>query len=748
MRLFIAEKPSVGRAIAESLGVSKKTKNYTECSDGSIVTWCFGHMFELAEPDEYTSDDVPVNSKGRKVWRFDELPIFPESFKLHPKTDAKEQLKVIKQLLKDADEVVNAGDPDREGQLLVDELLEELKYSGKVLRYWSNAIDKKSVERALNDLKDNTDYAGLRDSAKGRSRADWLVGMNITRALTLAHHGLITVGRVQTPTVKLVYDRDQKIKNFNPIDYFNVLATFKAQNGEYEAKLQSEFLIKGIDEENRLIDQLDAEEILKSIQSSSGVIESVKKETKKVKQPLGLSLADLTSLCSSKLGLSAKETLDIAQSLYEKKYTSYPRTDCKYLPESQYTDSNEVLEAIKKVNPELTDIINNCDSSIHSAAWNTEKTTAHHAIIPTSSDNLSQLKDKEAQVYELVARNYIAQFYPEYEYLSTEIITNVQEYKFKTKGKVVLNQGFKDVYNDSEEDKREDKDDKVIDVSEHEEVLTVNSKLDSAKTKAPSRFTEGALIKAMENIYKYIDEEEFKKDLKDGDGIGTSATRASIIEEIKKRGYITTKGKYLESTEYAENLLNKAPAQTQSAIMTAIYERQLSEVENRKLDLDSFIKTVEDYIKQEVENAKNNISEVKVEYVKDVVCPKCGKAIKNSKFSYMCSECDFKCNKEILSAKISESDFKKIIEEQSPVFSFTSLKTKKKFKAKLKYDNLNNKFIFEMQNDGSEYTCPECGKALYKRESQKKKGVFYWSCSGYKDGCNKIFYDNNGKPKF
>lgn len=747
-RLIIAEKPSVARAIAESLGIVKSDKGYIECNNDTVVTWCFGHMFELAEPDQYTPDSVPLSSKGSKLWRFDELPILPSFWKLKESEKCKDQIKVIKGLLKKAQDVVNAGDPDREGQLLVDELLEELKYSGKVLRYWSNAIDKKSVERALNNLKDNADYVGLRDSAKGRSRADWLVGMNITRALTLANHGLITVGRVQTPTVKLVYDRDQKIKNFKPVDYFNVLAKFKAKNGEYEAKLQSEFLIKGIDEENRLIDKSYTEEILKSIQSSSGVIERVKKETKKVKQPLGLSLADLTSLCSSKLGLSAKETLDIAQSLYEKKYTSYPRTDCKYLPESQYSESNEVLEAIKKVNPELTEIINNSDSSIHSAAWNTEKTTAHHAIIPTSSDNLSQLKDKEAQVYELVARNYIAQFYPEYEFLSTEIITSVNEFKFKTKGKVVLIQGFKAVYNDSDEDKREDKDDKVIDVSEHEEVLTVNSKLDSAKTKAPSRFTEGALIKAMENIYKYIDEEEYKKDLKDGDGIGTSATRASIIEEIKKRGYIATKGKYLESTEYAESLLNKAPAQTQSAIMTAIYERQLSEIENRKLDLDSFIKTVEDYIKQEVEYAKNNISEVKVDYIENTVCPVCGKSIKNSKYSYMCSECDFKCSKEILSAKISESDFKKIIEEQSPVFSFTSLKTKKKFKAKLKYDKLNNKFIFEMQNEGSEYTCPECGKALYKRESQKKKGVFYWSCSGYKDGCNKIFYDNNGKPKF
>ena len=603
-RLIIAEKPSVARAIADILGIVKSDKGYIECNNDTVVTWCFGHMFELAEPDQYTPDSVPLSSKGSKLWRFEDLPILPSEWKLEESEKCKDQIKVIKGLLKNAQDVVNAGDPDREGQLLVDEVLEELKYSGKVLRYWSNAIDKKSVERALNDLKDNTDYAGLRDSAKGRSRADWLVGMNITRALTLAHHGLITVGRVQTPTVKLVYDRDQKIKNFNPIDYFNVLATFKAKNGEYEAKLQSEFLIKGIDEENRLIDKSYAEEILKSIQSSSGVIESVKKETKKVKQPLGLSLADLTSLCSSKLGLSAKETLDIAQSLYEKKYTSYPRTDCKYLPESQYADSNEVLEAIKKVNPELTDIINNCDSSIHSAAWNTEKTTAHHAIIPTSSDNLSQLKDKEAQVYELIARNYIAQFYSEYEFLSTEIITSVNEFKFKTKGKVVLIQGFKAVYNDSDEDKREDKDDKVIDVSEHEEVLTVNSKLDSAKTKAPSRFTEGALIKAMENIYKYIDEEEYKKDLKDGDGIGTSATRANIIAELKRKDYLTNRGKNIVSTAVGQSAIDIIPEQVKSPVLTAVFESMLSGIEAKSIETSTFMDKQKSLVNEEIEKVK------------------------------------------------------------------------------------------------------------------------------------------------
>ena len=284
MRLFIAEKPSVGRAIAESLGIVKSDKGYIECNNDTVITWCFGHMYQLVMPDFYISDDITRSNNGLKKWRFEDLPILPSEWKLEESEKCKDQIKVIKGLLKNAQDVVHAGDPDREGQLLVDELLEELEYSGKVLRYWSNAIDKKSVERALNDLKDNTDYVGLRDSAKGRSRADWLVGMNITRALTLANHGLITVGRVQTPTVKLVYDRDQKIKNFKPVDYFNVLATFKAKNGEFEAKLQSELLTKGIDEENRLVDKSYADEIIISIQSSSGVIESVKKETKKVKQ--------------------------------------------------------------------------------------------------------------------------------------------------------------------------------------------------------------------------------------------------------------------------------------------------------------------------------------------------------------------------------------------------------------------------------------------------------------------------------
>ena len=365
MRLFIAEKPSVARAIAESLGVSKKTKNYTECSDGSIVTWCFGHMFELAEPDEYTSDDVPVNSKGRKVWRFDELPIFPENFKLHPKSDAKEQLKVIKQLLKDADEVVNAGDPDREGQLLVDELLEEYRFKKPVKRYWANAQDSISVSRALQCLKSNDEFISLGVAARQRSYADWIVGMNLTRAYSVKARTLVTMGRVQSPTLKLVVDRDRAIANFKPVDFFRIFAEQSVNDSKFVSELLTQEL-DCTDEENRIISKEKADEIVAKIENKEGEILSFNKTPKKKNQPLGYSLSDLTAKASSLWGFSAQKTLDVCQSLYEKKLTSYPRTDCSYLPEAQYGDAENVLKAIKETCSDLSSLVDGADKTIHS----------------------------------------------------------------------------------------------------------------------------------------------------------------------------------------------------------------------------------------------------------------------------------------------------------------------------------------------------------------------------------------------
>ena len=671
MRLFIAEKPSVGRAIAESLGVSKKTKNYTECSDGSIVTWCFGHMFELAEPDEYTSDDVPVNSKGRKVWRFDELPIFPENFKLHPKSDAKEQLKVIKQLLKDADEVVNCGDPDREGQLLVDELLEEYKYKKTVKRYWANAQDATSVSRALQGLKSNDEFISLGVAARQRSYADWIVGMNLTRAYSVKAKTLVTMGRVQSPTLKLVVDRDRAIANFKPVDFFRIFAEQSVTDSKFVSELQTQEL-DCTDEENRIISKEKADEIVAKIENKEGEILSFNKDPKKKNQPLGYSLSDLTAKASSLWGFSAQQTLDVCQSLYEKKLTSYPRTDCSYLPEAQYGDAENVLKAIKETYSELSNLVDGADRTIHSKTWNTEKTTAHHAIIPTmQSGDFNALSDDEKKVYGLVARNFISQFYEVHEYFETEIISKIEDYKFRASGITVTKEGwcccFKNEKLESEDDgENEEKHGALPEVNAGDKTLCTDVKTKTAKTKAPARFTEGTLIKAMENIYKYIDDDVSKKLLKDGDGIGTSATRAGIISELKRKNYLASKGKYIISTEIGQKAIDVIPERVKSPVLTAIFESMLSKIEKKE---------------------------------------------------------------------ISESDFmtkqKKLVEDEINKVKGLSLSIAPK-----KETNVSTK-----------YTCKVCGKGLIRRESAKKKGMYWWGCSGYPE-CKQTYFDDNGKPKY
>lgn len=672
MRLFIAEKPSVGRAIADCLGVSKKNKSYIECSDGSVVTWCFGHMFELAEPDEYTPDNVPVNSKGRKIWRFDELPIFPEPFKLHPKADAKEQLKVIKQLLKDANEVINAGDPDREGQLLVDELLEEYKVKIPVKRYWANAQDSVSVKRALSSLKSNDEYKSLGLAARQRSYADWLVGMNLTRAFSIQARTLVTMGRVQSPTLKLVVDRDKAISGFKPVDYFRIFVDQIVHENE---RFASELITKELDctdEENRIIDKAIADEIAASLEGKSGEIKSFKKLLKKKNQPLGYSLSDVTAKASSVWGFSAQKTLDVCQSLYEKKLTSYPRTDCAYLPEAQYSDAKNVLDAIKATCSELAELVDGADTSIHSKTWNTEKTTAHHAIIPTmQSGDFSSLSDDEKKIYDLISRNYISQFYGVHEYFETEILSKVENYDFRAKGITIVKEGWrccfgKEINEQDNKDDSENDEAALPDVAEGDLTSCVNQEIKTAKTKAPAKFTEGTLIKAMENIYKYIDDEVSKKLLKDGDGIGTSATRAGIISELKRKNYLTDKGKHIVSTELGQKAVGVIPEKIKSPVLTAIFESLLSGIEKKELSEDEFMQKQKKLVEDEINKVRGQSI---------AILPK------------------------------------------------------------------------KEQNISAKFKCKVCGQGLIRRESSKKKGTFWWGCSGY-PSCKQTYFDDKGKPKY
>lgn len=727
MRLFIAEKPSVARAISELLGVTSKGDGFIQCGNNT-VTWCFGHMLEFASPDEYTPDDVPKTKKGKKIWRVDELPIIPGYWKLKPRADAKKQIKVIGDLLKKASDVVNAGDPDREGQLLVDELLEHFKNNKPVLRYWANAIDSVSVERALGSLKNNSDYHGLAHAAIGRSKADWLIGMNLSRAYTLraqrgGSNALLTVGRVQTPTLNMVVTRDRTIANFTPVQYFTIKAKIEHPNGAFWANWKASDNQAGLDSEGRLLDQSIAIAIRDTLTNKNGSISHFSNEPKKTNHPLAFSLSGITALASKKFSYSAEDVLKTCQSLYEThKLTTYPRTDCAYLPESQLSDAPQILSALKTLNPELTDIIDRADPNYKSRTWNDKKVSAHHGIIPTMHiGDTSKLNDKEQNIYSLIVRAYIAQFHPLHEYMQAKVEIAVEGEILTASGKVITNNGWRDVYDDSiAEDAKEDNQ-SLPDMATADTIETTETQLKDAKTKPPAKFTEGTLITAMVNVHKYIDDEEQKKNLRDGDGIGTEATRASIISELKRRDYLQTQGKYIVSTDLGKGIIDALPEVVKSPVLTAMNETMLKNIEQGGTDLSDFIHQQEQFITAKVADANAGAAAVAGAAKRE--------ELKLSE--HTCGDCD------------------------SPLIRRPG-KTKGTFwwgcsgypNCKKTYQDAAGKPNYEQKpkNTVSEYKCGKCESGLIRRPG-KKPNTFWWGCSSFPN-CKQTYQDDSGKPKF
>lgn len=615
MRLFIAEKPSVAKAIAEELGVTQKGEGYIECGKDDVITWCFGHMLELAEPDEYTTADAPIHHKtGKKLWRIDDLPIVPVTWIIKPKEEAKKQLKIIKNLLNEASLIVNAGDCDREGQLLIDEVLEHFNNSKPVKRFWVSAHDSVSLQRGLSALKDNTSFSGLGAAAIARGRADWLIGMNLSRAYTLraqrgGSNSLLTVGRVQTPTLALVVGRDRDIESFKSVSYYTIKATFQMGNHAFVALWKADENQEGLDSEGRLADLDIAKKLIDKLNGKSGLISQYKQEPKTNAHPRAYSLSDITLKASNQFGYTATEVLDVCQSLYEThKLTSYPRTDCSYLPESQHADAPHILEVLKQVNPEHEALINKADTTIKSKTWDDAKVGAHYGIIPTMhKGNRAKLNEKERSIYDLIVRAYLAQFYPLHEYLHTTISLKIEGELFQTSGKTITHKGWLEVYAQSDEEQEgEVLDNQTLPPMKcSDEVTCLKASCLDAKTKPPSRFSEGTLQRAMENIHKYIIEAEHKKMLRDGDGIGTSATRASIISELKRRNYLETKGRNIVSTTLGRSIIDALPEVVKSPILTAIYERILGDMEQDATLLDAFIDKQVQLVTSLVEKANN-----------------------------------------------------------------------------------------------------------------------------------------------
>lgn len=598
MRLFIAEKPSVAKAIVAELGCVTRGDGFITCKDGSVVTWCFGHLLEQAEPDAYLPDDVPRTKKGSKVWRFEDIPIYPKNWKLLPKNDkgVKKQLATIGKLLKKASLVVHAGDPDREGQLLVDEVLEHFRYTGRVQRFWVSAQDSASIRKGLTNLRDNETFDGMRLAALGRSRADWLLGMNLSRAYTLARQAqgkkeLIAVGRVQTSTLALVAKRDVAIRDFKPVPYFVIKARLGGGK-PFTAVWEPEESQAGIDEQKRLVDRCIAAALQQRLKAvGQATVVRCSRTPKKIAQPKAFSLADIQLGASNQFGFSAEKTLNLCQSLYEThKATSYPRTDCSFLPESQYADAKNVLAAIAKTMPPLAGLVAKCDCSIQSPTWNDKKITAHHGIIPTQqAADGSKFSDDERKIYRLIAERYLSNFLPAHEYLACSIELRIATERFSAKGRLVTKPGWKVVTSAADEDKADDEGQALPELKSGLQLPVSGIDCEEERTKPPAAFTEGTLIRAMENIHQAVNDPQSKKFLKEGDGIGTPATRAAIIAELKRKKYLEVKGKKIVATELGLHLLQVVPDVMKNPVLTALFERILREVEAGNVPLDVFI---------------------------------------------------------------------------------------------------------------------------------------------------------------
>lgn len=621
MKLFIAEKPSQAKDIAQVLGAIEKGNGYIECKDDVIVTWGFGHLLELANPEEYGIQF--------RLWDLANLPIVPKTWVMKPKDSSSKQLSLILKLLKQTKHVIIATDADREGELIAREILEYASWKGKVERLWLSALDAASIKKALGALRSDDQTVKLFYAGKARSYADWLVGMNMTRAISLlaqkaGHDGVFPVGRVQTPTLQLILDRDEAIANFVPVAYWDLMIKLEHQGIGFQAK----WIAKDkVDEEGRCTDKAHAKAIADALKSNSVKVTSFECQRKKQSAPLPYSLSGLQLAAGQAYGLSATEVLEIAQSLYEThKAATYPRTDCNYLPESMFSEAKDVLAAIATVDPSIADTVKGANPSLKSRVWNDTKVTAHHAIIPTANTDfrVGSLSDKELKVYELVRMRYLAQFYPEMEYDQTiimlESVERVKE-EFKASGRVVVKAGWQSIVKEDEEDEAEQS---LPKVAEGSQLPVKDSELQEKKTKPPQAYTEGTLIQAMKNVGRQVDDAELSKVLKETQGIGTEATRANIIEGLFKRKLLERNGKKktLSVTDKGRVLLSALPVAIKSPAITARWESGLEQIAAGTTSFDFFMESQAKWLTELLQNAKSGKFTI-VPVMGAVLCPQC-----------------------------------------------------------------------------------------------------------------------------
>ncbi|HBA9709284.1 TPA: DNA topoisomerase III [Escherichia coli] len=607
MQLYLCEKPSQARDIARVLGLSGRGEGCIE-GDTVTVTWAVGHLLELAAPEAY-------GEQFGAPWRMESLPVLPENWQMTVKPQTKSQFMVISRLLKRASEVVIATDADREGEVIARELLTYCQYRGPVRRLWLSALDEASVREALANILPGEQTARLYDAGLARGQADWLIGMNLTRLYTLKARAsgipdVLSVGRVQTPTLAMVVRRDLEIAGFVPRPWWQVFVGLEKDGIRFRAVWVA--AEQYCDEEKRCVNAQAARAVLQLCQQTpSAVVHEVTRKREKTPAPLCFSLGSLQEACSRKFGMGAQTVLNIAQSLYEThKATTYPRTDCGYLPESMQQESREVLAAMARSDPALTPVLAQLDPGFVSRIWNDKKITAHHAIIPTRQVfDIRALSEDELKVYQLIRQHYLAQFLSLQESDITDATLTLGGQLFRARGKVNVVTGWRSLFSGEAAEAAEGEDEQTTEMAlpaleRGEHCRISGSELKDRMTSPPAPFTEGTLIAAMKNAASQVSDPKLKKVLRENAGLGTEATRAGVLEVLFARQYLEKSGKHIRSTQRGRELTAALPEALTSPGMTALWEQALDDIAQGRMSLDTFMDRQQQWVRHLVSSGR------------------------------------------------------------------------------------------------------------------------------------------------
>ena len=612
--LVLAEKPSVGRDLAKVLKCNNNKGSYIEGSK-YIVTWAMGNLVGLMDPEGYDNK--------YKEWKMETLPMLPKHMKLVVLKKTGKQFNEVKKLMNrdDVSEIVIATDAGREGELVARWTIEKAGVKKPLKRLWISSQTDKAILDGFRNLKDGKEYENLYRAAVCRAEADWLVGLNVTRALTCKYNAQLSAGRVQSPTLAMIVQREEEIKNFKPKTYYTINAKTKGYNLSWINK----------DNNSRVFDEEFANKIVSKIKGVEGEIVNINSANKKKFSPALYDLTELQRDANKIFGYSAKQTLNIMQRLYENhKILTYPRTDSRYISTDIVATIPDRLKAVAIGEYRSTaDALLKTKINGHKGFVDNFKVSDHHAIIPTEEKpNLSNLSSEERKIYDLVVKRFLSVLLPPFEYIQTTIEAKVNEERLIAKGKIVISKGWKKLYDKLEEDSSEEdiKEQVLPNVNKGDKFVIENVSLNKGETKPPSRFNEGTLLSAMENPHKYINVgKEAAKTLGETGGLGTVATRADIIEKLFNSFVIEKKGKEILPTSKGKQLIDLVPKELKSPLLTAKWESQLDEIAKGKRDWNSFIKEMKNYSVALVEDVKGANSKFVHDNKTGKKCPNCGK---------------------------------------------------------------------------------------------------------------------------